>query len=245
MTTLVDVGRQRFAETWALQRRIHDAVSRGEERDAWIVVEHEPVVTLGRNAKKDHLLLSKEMLAARGVDCLEIERGGDVTYHGPGQLVVYPIMRLERFREVVPVVSAMEAAAIATCARYGIEATRWEKHRGVYAGENQICAIGISVRQMTTMHGLAFNVSTDLDYDRLITPCGIRERGVTSLERELGRSVDFEEAKAVLLDSLAREFDVTLSEGAKRRSRSANGAPSPVRASTALAYARSAQRDKS
>jgi hypothetical protein len=140
-------------------------------------------------------------------------------------------------------------------------------------GENQICAIGISVRQMTTMHGLAFNVSTALDYDRLITPCGISERGVTSLERELGREVDFEETKRVLLDSLAREFDVTLSEfdvtlsefdvtlsefdvtlsefdvtlseGAKRRSRSANGSPSPVPASTALAYARSAQRDKS
>jgi len=273
VTTLIDVGRQRFADTWALQRELHDAVARGEERATWIVVEHEPVVTLGRNAKKEHLLLSKELLAARGVDCFEIERGGDVTYHGPGQLVVYPIVRLERFREVVPVVSAMEAAAIATCAHYGLEATRWEKHRGVYVGENQICAIGISVRQMTTMHGLAFNVSTALDYDRLITPCGISERGVTSLERELGREVDFEETKRVLLDSLAREFDVTLSEfdvtlsefdvtlsefdvtlsefdvtlseGAKRRSRSANGSPSPVPASTALAYARSAQRDKS
>src|ERR1700680_3726126 len=188
---LLDVGRQRFAETWALQLMLHDAIARGEERDAWIVVEHEPVVTLGRNAKREHLLLSREVLAARGVDCFEIERGGDVTYHGPGQVVVYPIMRLERFREIVPLVTALEAAAIATCARFGLEAERWREHRGVYVGPNQIGAIGLAVKRMTSFHGLAFNVSTELDYDRLITPCGIRDRGVTSLERRLDATCSF------------------------------------------------------
>lgn len=192
-----------------MQRRIHDAVSQGKERATWIVVEHEPVITLGRNAKREHLLMTAEALSARGVECFEIERGGDVTYHGPGQIVVYPIVRLERFREVVPLVTAMESAAIATCARYGLPAERWSAHRGVYVGENQICAIGIAVKRMTSLHGLAFNVSTVLDYDRLITPCGVSERGVTSLERELGRSVDFEEAKTVLLGALAETFDVT------------------------------------
>jgi len=210
---LLDVGRQAFAETWSLQLRLHDAVARGAGRDTWIVVEHEPVVTLGRNAKREHLLLSPEVLAARGVDCFEVERGGDVTYHGPGQLVVYPIMRLERFREIVPLVTAMEAAAIATCARFGLEAERWGEHRGVYVGQNQICAIGLAVKRMTSFHGLAFNVSTDLDYDRLITPCGIRERGVTSLSHELDRPVSLDEAKAVLLDALSAEFDVRFDHG--------------------------------
>ena len=208
---LLDVGRQRFAETWTLQLQLHDAVARGEERDTWIVVEHEPVVTLGRNAKREHLLLSPEILAARGVDCFEIERGGDVTYHGPGQIVVYPIVKLERFREIVPLVTALEAAAIAACAQFGLKAERWGEHRGVYVGQNQICAIGLAVKRMTSFHGLAFNVSTELDYDRLITPCGIRDRGVTSLERALGRAVSLEEAKDALLDALAREFHVTLS----------------------------------
>ena len=210
---LLDVGRQKFAETWSLQLRLHDAVARGAGRDTWIVVEHEPVVTLGRNAKRQHLLLSPEVLAARGVDCFEVERGGDVTYHGPGQLVVYPIMRLERFREIVPLVTAMEAAAIATCAHFGLEGERWGEHRGVYVGQNQICAIGLAVKRMTSFHGLAFNVSTDLDYDRLITPCGIRERGVTSLSHELDRPVSLDEAKAVLLDALSAEFDVRFDHG--------------------------------
>jgi lipoyl(octanoyl) transferase len=207
---VLDLGRRPYREVWDLQVLLHDAVALGNERATWLVVEHEPVITLGRNAKREHLLLSEEALAARGIDCFEVERGGDVTYHGPGQVVVYPIARLERFREVVPLVTAMESAAIATCARYGLAAERWGAHRGVYVGNDQICAIGIAVKRMTSMHGLAFNVSTDLGYDRLIEPCGIRERGVTSLERALGRPVDFAEAKHALLDELAAAFGVQL-----------------------------------
>lgn len=205
---LVELGRRPYREVLALQRELHGRVARGEAPDTWLVVEHEPVVTLGRNAKRANILVSPEALTAQGVDCLEVERGGDVTYHGPGQVVVYPIMRLERFREIVPLVTAMEAAAIATCARFGLEAERWGAHRGVYVGQNQICAIGLAVKRMTSFHGLAFNVSTELDYDRLITPCGIRDRGVTSLERELGEPVSFDVAKDVLLLALAAEFDV-------------------------------------
>lgn len=207
---MLDLGRRPYREVWDLQVRLHAAVALGNERATWLVVEHEPVITLGRNAKREHLLLSEEVLAARGIDCFEVERGGDVTYHGPGQIVIYPIARLERFREVVPLVTAMESAAIATCARYGLAAERWGAHRGVYVGNDQICAIGIAVKRMTSMHGLAFNVSTDLGYDRLIEPCGIRERGVTSLERALGRPVDFAEAKTALLDELAAAFGVQL-----------------------------------
>lgn len=197
-----------YREVWELQRQTHEAVREGREPDTWIVVEHEPVITLGRQAKRENLLLSKEELAAQGVDVVEIERGGDVTYHGPGQLVVYPIRRLERFREVVPLVRSLEGAAIDCCARFGVAGERWSDHAGVWVGGNCICAIGLAVRRMVSMHGLALNVSTSLDYDRLINPCGFRDRGITSLSAESGRRVSVSEAKSVLLDELSRTFDV-------------------------------------
>lgn len=149
------------------------------------------------------------MLAARGVDFVEIERGGDVTYHGPGQLVVYPIRKLERFREIVPLVRALEGAVIDTCATFGIEAARWSEHAGVWVGANQICAIGLAVRKMVSLHGIALNVATDLDYDRLIVPCGLPERGITSISKETGRQVSVAEAKGVLLKELSKTFGVT------------------------------------
>jgi lipoyl(octanoyl) transferase len=205
---LLELGRRPYREVWQLQRELHARVAAGDERDTWIVVEHDPVVTLGRNAKREHLLLSPEALLARGVDCVEVERGGDVTYHGPGQVVVYPIARLERFREVVPLISALEEAAIAACARFGVETERWSEHRGVYADGNSICAVGLAVKAMTSLHGLALNASNALDYDRLIMPCGIATRGITSLTRETGRSVTFDEAKTVLLETLAATFGI-------------------------------------
>jgi lipoate-protein ligase B len=205
---ILDLGVRPYREVWELQRRIHEAVRDGREPDTWIVVEHEPVITLGRQAKRENLLLSNEQLAARGVDVVEIERGGDVTYHGPGQLVVYPIRRLERFREVVPLVRSLEGAAIECCARFGVAGERWGSHAGVWVGGNCICAIGLAVRRMVSMHGLALNVSTALDYDRLINPCGLTDRGITSLSAESGRRVAVSEAKSVLLDELSRTFDV-------------------------------------
>jgi lipoyl(octanoyl) transferase len=205
---ILDLGVQPYREVWELQRRIHEAVREGREPDTWIVVEHEPVITLGRQAKRENLLFSVDALAARGVDVVEVERGGDVTYHGPGQLVVYPIRRLERFREVVPLVRALEGAAIGCCARFGVTGERWSDHAGVWVERNCICAIGLAVRQMVSMHGIALNVSTSLDYDRLINPCGFTDRGVTSLSAESRHRVTMGEAKSVLLDELSRAFGV-------------------------------------
>jgi lipoyl(octanoyl) transferase len=206
---ILDLGVRPYREVWELQRRLHAAVREAREADTWIVVEHEPVITLGRQAKRENLLLSTEELAGRGVDVVEIERGGDVTYHGPGQLVVYPIRRLERFREVVPLVRSLEGAVIDCCAGFGVAGERWSDHAGVWVGRNQICAIGLAVQRMVSMHGIALNVSTSLDYDRLINPCGLRDRGITSLSAEIGRRVAVSEAKSVLLDELSRTFDVT------------------------------------
>jgi lipoate-protein ligase B len=185
---LLDLGLQPYREVWALQHSLHERVSKGDEDETWVFVEHAPVVTLGRNAKDANVLLSREALAARGVDLVQIERGGDVTYHGPGQLVVYPIRRLERFREVVPLVRALEGAVIDACAQFGVPSERWSDHAGVWVGRDQICAIGLAVQKMTSLHGIALNVSTELSYDTLINPCGLSDRGITSLSREIGRT---------------------------------------------------------
>jgi lipoate-protein ligase B len=206
---LLDLGLRPYRDVWELQHRLHEDVRSGRAPDTWIVVEHPPVITLGRQAKREHILLSDAALKALGIEVVAIERGGDVTYHGPGQLVVYPIRRLERFREVVPLVRALESAVIATCARFGVEAERWSEHAGVWVGTDQICAVGLAVQRMVSLHGIALNVNTRLDYDRLISPCGLPDRGITSLSKETGRTIEIDDAKGVLFEALARTFEVT------------------------------------
>ena len=205
---LLDLGRRPYREVWDLQRELHAAVAEGREPETWIVVEHDPVITLGRNAKAANLLVDRGVLAARGIDVVEIERGGDVTYHGPGQVVVYPIRKLPRFREVVPLVSALERATIAALATFGIVAATRPEHRGVYVGAHAIAAIGLAVRRMTSLHGLALNANGVLDYDRLITPCGMPQFGITSIARETGGSVGWADARDALLAALGAEFGV-------------------------------------
>lgn len=209
---VLDLGLREYREVWDVQHRIHEAVKDGREPDTWILVEHPPVITLGRNAKRENLLIERDALAARGVDVVEIERGGDVTYHGPGQLVVYPIRKLGRFREIVPLVRTLEGAVIETIARYGIDGDRWSDHAGVWVGRDQICAIGLAVQKMVSLHGIALNVSTELDYDRLINPCGLTDRGITSIAKETGRTPTLSEVKPILLRELARAFDFEIIE---------------------------------
>jgi lipoate-protein ligase B len=206
---LLDLGRARYAGVHALQKELHAAVAEGRERDTWIVVEHEPVITLGRKADAANVLLPRELLAARGIDVFPVERGGDVTYHGPGQVVVYPIVRLERFREVVPLVGKLESAVIEAVAAFGIRAGGRREHRGVYVGENAICAVGLAVQRMTTLHGIALNVDPALDYDRLITPCGTPQFGITSIARETGASVSWAAGRDALLAALQGVFGVS------------------------------------
>jgi lipoyl(octanoyl) transferase len=205
---VLDLGLRPYREVWQLQHELHELVGSGQEPETWIFVQHPPVITLGRNAKNANVLLSKEALAKRGVDLVEIERGGDVTYHGPGQLVVYPIRRLARFREVVPLVRALESAVIEACTRFGVTGERCAEHAGVWVGNDQLCAIGLAVRKMTSMHGIALNVSNDLSYDSLINPCGFSDRGLTSLSRETGRAISIAEARDALLEAFAREFSL-------------------------------------
>jgi len=206
MSHLLDLGRRPYREVWALQRALHARVAAGEEPDTWIIVEHDPVITLGRNAKLSNVL------DAGGIDVVEIERGGDVTYHGPGQLVVYPIVKLPRFREIVPLVRSLEETVIETLAHFGIQARGRSEHRGVYVGNDAICAIGLAVKKMTSLHGIALNADIALDYDRRITPCGTPEFGITSLSKELGRHVGWPEARNAFLDVASARFGIELKE---------------------------------
>ena len=206
MTRLLALGRRPYRETLALMRELHADVAAERAPATWLVVEHEPVITLGRNAKASSLLISAEALASRGIDVVPVERGGDATFHGPGQVVVYPIVKLERFREVVPLVSALERSAVAALETFGIAAHPRPEHRGVYVGDNAICAVGLAVKAMTSMHGIALNVAGRLDYDRLISPCGTPQFGITSISRELGREVSWSDGCAALLAALETEF---------------------------------------
>ncbi len=178
----------------------------GEGSEHLLLVEHEPVITLGRHARETNLLFSREALAGRGIAVYDIERGGDVTYHGPGQLVAYLIIDLERHHlGVKRYVWMLEEAVIRTIARWGIRGERVEGATGVWIGkdtpgERKICAIGVKCSRFVTMHGLALNVNTDLSPFTLINPCGFTDRGVTSMARETGREIPMREVKETLAE---------------------------------------------
>jgi lipoyl(octanoyl) transferase len=176
---------------------------RQEIPDTLLLLEHEPVFTLGRNARRENVLFPDEELRARGFDVFESGRGGDVTYHGPGQIVGYPILDLAPDRQDVHrYVRDLEEVMIRTCADYGVPAGRVAGLTGAWVGAEKIGAIGVRIARWVTSHGFALNVATDLSPFDLIVPCGIRGRGVTSLERQVGRPLSVEET----LDRLARHL---------------------------------------
>lgn len=169
-----------------------------------LIADHEPVITLGRHAKETNLLFSEDMLRNKGIEVFRIERGGDVTYHGPGQLVVYPLIDLEKYGlGVKDYVDLLEESVIRTLDEYGIKGERVEGATGIWIGkgsadERKICAIGIRCSRYISMHGLALNVNTDLSAFTLINPCGFIDKGVTSIAKEIGREVDLDKVAARL-----------------------------------------------
>ncbi|HLW47505.1 MAG TPA: lipoyl(octanoyl) transferase LipB [bacterium] len=204
---LIGCERLAYGEAWALQKALLAARQAGSVPDTVLFVEHPPVITLGRAARASNVVAAPGLLAARGIDVFQIERGGDVTYHGPGQLVGYPILDLRAFDEdVVRYVRALEAALIAALAAWRIEAGRLAGFPGVWAGGAKVAAIGVAVKRKVTMHGFALNVDPDLAAFDLINPCGLG-RPVTSMTRLLGRPVALDEAvppvAAALADALA------------------------------------------
>jgi lipoate-protein ligase B len=182
------LGRIGYGEAWELQRQTFDAVVRGEAPNTFLLCEHPDVITLGRNCHGDeNLRAPRQQLETEGYEIFNVDRGGDVTYHGPGQLVGYPIIRLGDFREDLGwYMRSLEELIIRAIAGYGIEGGRKEGMSGVWVGERKICAIGVRASRWTTMHGFALNVSTDLARFDAIVPCGITSYGVTSILEERG-----------------------------------------------------------
>lgn len=225
-----DWGLVDYAEAWDRQTRLFQAtidrkIANREKpveeqlatEDHLVFCEHPHVYTLGKSGKQGHLLLNEDGLREKGVQFFPIDRGGDITYHGPGQLVGYPIFDLDHhFTDIHRFLRTLEEAVLGTLEVYGIKGGRIDGLTGVWLDADQpakarkICAFGIRASRWVTMHGFAFNVNTDLSYFNNIVPCGIADKGVTSLAAELGRPVDMAEVKARLRIELGDLFDVDL-----------------------------------
>ncbi len=200
---LLDLGRKPYREVWDLQKALVDRRADDKLPDGLILVEHDPVATLGRRGKREDVL-------DPDLEIFEVERGGEATYHGPGQLVGYPILRLPDRLEVKRLVTDLEEVLLRTCADFGIEATREGPERGVWIEGKKIASIGLAVHRNVTFHGFAHNVSTDLREFLKIRPCGHEGGIMTSMETCLGHSVDMEDVKASVIVHFQAIFGLTL-----------------------------------
>jgi lipoyl(octanoyl) transferase len=227
-----DLGIKRYKETWDYQemllqenanlkaafRKTGDLLPTAIPTNNYLLfVEHPPVYTLGKSGNETHLLLNEAALAKRGIDYFHINRGGDITFHGPEQLVGYPILDLEKFKpDLGWYLRSLEEVIILTMAEYGLTGDRSPGETGVWLDphipgkERKICAMGIKCSRWITMHGFALNVNTDLTYFGDIVPCGIQGKQVTSLQKELGRPVPMEEVKYLVKKNFERVFDAIL-----------------------------------
>ena len=227
----VELPLTEYREAWKLQQAIVKAKVAGTlANDVILVLEHPPVYTLGRRGGIENLCVSKDRLIQDGIDVVSIERGGDITYHGPGQLVAYPLLNIRRAcMGITDLVDALEAVMINTAAVFGIEAERNPLNRGVWIGQAKLGSIGIAVRKNITFHGMALNVNLDLTHFSWINPCGLKDVGMTSLKAAIGDTIDMQAARRALqknmqtilglaLEPLDPETLADLIQGKTRRS---------------------------
>ncbi len=222
---LQDLGLKDYKATWIYQEELFDAIVQIKRRNRndglslptknhFLFVEHPHVYTLGKSGDFNNLLLTDEQLKAKGATFYKINRGGDITYHGPGQIVGYPILDLDNFfTDIHKYMRYLEECIIQTLLEYGIKATRIEGETGVWLDvgtpfARKICALGVRSSRWVTMHGFALNVNTDLGYFDNIIPCGIRGKAVTSMQAELGKPIDLQKVKQKILKHFAELFEV-------------------------------------
>jgi lipoyl(octanoyl) transferase len=216
LISILQLGAVDYQTALRLQQKLVELRKEGRVGDVLLLLEHTPVITLGRNAKSKNIVASPELLAQRGVEVFECDRGGDVTFHGPGQLVGYPIFDLRGFPTpdakrktlgAIEYVRRLEEVLIRTCADFGIPAQRISGLTGVWTNEAKIAAIGVHISRAVTSHGFALNVNTDLDYFNLIIPCGITAKPVTSIEKELGKQVPLQDVAHSIFRNFGTVFE--------------------------------------
>jgi len=203
-----DLGLIDYQKAWDLQHEIFNKRLSNEVSDTLLFLEHPNTYTLGKSSNKANLLFSDLELQQKKIAIYNIDRGGDITYHGPGQIVGYPIINLSLWKEDThKYLRALEEVIIQTLLEFGVNSERNKEHTGVWVGNNKICAIGIKVTRWITMHGFALNINTNMDYFNGIIPCGIKNKGVTSLKNELNRNIKIELVKKSLLQKFYEIFN--------------------------------------
>ena len=212
---IVDWGLIEFEEAWRRQRELSDAILHSNAPDTLVFCEHPDVITLGRLTKEGSVLTQRDVLGARGVHVIEIDRGGEATVHNPGQIIGYPVFNLQRTKpDLHWFLRAIEQSIIDALATFGLESGRVDGLTGVWVdGQRKICAIGIHCSRWITTHGFALNVNNDLSLFDEIVPCGIQDRGVTSLSAELGRPVSLDEVRTAITQAFTEHFVRPFSQG--------------------------------
>tara|TARA_B100000212_G_scaffold151935_1_gene114399 strand:- start:171 stop:836 length:666 start_codon:yes stop_codon:yes gene_type:complete len=200
---VIDLGQKPYKEVWNLQKKLQTKLIDGVKRDCLLLVEHEPVYTLGKNADPNHLLQSRD----KSINVYNIERGGDITFHGPGQLVVYPILNLAHYKKSISwYMRSLEQLIINVLEKFEIKGNRVKDYTGVWVGDKKIAAQGVRLSRWVTMHGFSINVNTDLSFYDGIIPCGIFDHGVTSIEKELNTVQEIDKVKLLVVDSFKEIF---------------------------------------
>ncbi len=209
--TYCDLNLIDYKEAWDLQKDLFERRYRNEISDTLLLLEHPHTYTLGKVADKKNLVGNESYLKENNISVYEIDRGGDITYHGPGQIVGYQIINLESWqKDTHKYLRALEEVLMMTCKDYGLNSQRNSKYTGVWVGDKKIAAIGIKISRWITMHGFAFNVNTDLNLFKGIIPCGISDKEVTSLNKELGKNISIDEVKSSLLKNFKEVFNYNL-----------------------------------
>jgi len=211
--TYSDLGIIDYKDAWDLQKNLFNSRYKKEIDDILLLLEHPHTYTLGKTADRENLVAADEYLERNKISVYDIDRGGDITYHGPGQIVGYPIIDLTKWQEDThKYLRAIEEVIIKTCAKFNLIANRHSEFTGVWIDDKKIAAIGIKVSRWITMHGFAFNVNTDLSLFDGIIPCGIRDKKVTSMQNELGLTMNINEVKSILLKNFTEVFEYSQAE---------------------------------